>query len=480
MCASPEPILPGTDTGIFYCDNYILHRAQARLCPTELPREAGAAWPAVALAPDAGAGDPPYTTSGDECSRDTDCGDELSRCETIRTNQPGVCSYLAYPRADYARLCLRGCRQDSDCGVSGVCVCSSPIGYCRQVSAVAGCHSDADCAGGARCLANAHSDIFEPPSFACALPGDECNSDVDCEGGQFCAIGETGRRCKPGAVCGRPFLVDAEPRVAAARRSCSWLVASEPGANSARHESPGSVSPELASELARHWTRIGLTEHASIAAFARFTLQLLGMGAPVELIEASGAAQADETRHTRVAFELASHYAAVPLGPASLSLSGSLLDADWAQILVTTIEEGCIGETCAAFEAAYAAELCADPVIARVLRSIADDEGRHAALAWRTVRWMLAERPSLEAFARAAFAEVARREAMSNEPLGAEPLASRASSAAESHGALEASTVAACRRRSLLEVVMPCARALLDLRLQTAAPAAWDTAVANS
>jgi hypothetical protein len=93
---------------------------------------------------------------------------------------------------------------------------------------------------------------------------------------------------------------------------------------------------------------------------------------------------------------------------------------------------------------------------------------------------MLAERPSLEAFARAAFAEVARREAMSNEPLGAEPLASRASSAAESHGALEASTVAACRRRSLLEVVMPCARALLDLRLQTAAPAAWDTAVANS
>ncbi|HKY38213.1 MAG TPA: hypothetical protein VJN18_19860 [Polyangiaceae bacterium] len=37
---------------------------------------------------------------------------------------------------------------------------------------------------------------------------------------------------------------------------------------------------------AEHWMKMGQMEHASIAAFARFSLQLLSLGAPPALVEA--------------------------------------------------------------------------------------------------------------------------------------------------------------------------------------------------
>jgi hypothetical protein len=144
-------------------------------------------------------------------------------------------------------------------------------------------------------------------------------------------------------------------------------------------------------------------EHASIAAFARFSLQLLSLGAPPDLLTATQAAMADETAHARIAFGLASAYAGRPIGPGPLSLAGSLDDVDAQSIVEGAIAEGCIGETIAALEAAEAAERASDPIVRSLLRRIADDEMRHAELAWRFVDWALASDPALAPVARRAF-----------------------------------------------------------------------------
>jgi hypothetical protein len=69
-------------------------------------------------------------------------------------------------------------------------------------------------------------------------------------------------------------------------------------------------------------------------------------------------------------------------------MDGGVLGAlDLASIAESAFEEGCIGETIAALEARVA---CGDAVVDEVraaLAKIAEDETRHAELAWRFVRW---------------------------------------------------------------------------------------------
>ncbi len=151
------------------------------------------------------------------------------------------------------------------------------------------------------------------------------------------------------------------------------------GTNSSRED-------KLAAE---HFERMALMEHASIAAFARFTLQLLSLGAPFALIAESNRAQRDETNHARLAFTLATRFSGSPCGPGPLDVRDALVEMSPAAILATTIVEGCVGETVAALEASAALEQCCDEEVRRVLGQVVEDETRHAQLAWRTVQWML-------------------------------------------------------------------------------------------
>ncbi len=478
-CTNPTPILEGEDTGIFHCQEGYLHRAEARTCPTELPRDITLEWPSSPdgnLGGAGGSGEVPYTTSTDDCSRDEDCGDPLAYCVLRQTNAPFYDQCAFEPPVEetpnYARYCVRGCRVDADCGSGFLCICGEPVGHCASISAIAGCHSDADCEGDAQCLDTAHTSYHDENTFACQLPGDSCDSDADCDGYQsYCVISATGRACKeiPWS-CGRPFLIKTTARRAAPSSAAGWLT---PSSNTSARATP--LSPEVTRVLAAHWTEIGLMEHASIAAFARFTLQLLSMGAPAELVEASNRAQTDETRHARMAFDLASRYAGDPVGPGPLSLAGTVLDAEWESILLTTIEEGCLGETCAALEASHAAELCVDPAVSDVLRAIAKDEAEHAALAWRAVRWMLQARPSLRTLAERTFGELADRIEGTSAAL---TLSERTT--AEHYGALEDVTRAACRANAVREIVLPCARTLLASNADEAPRAARTVSTAVS
>jgi len=56
---------------------------------------------------------------------------------------------------------------------------------------------------------------------------------------------------------------------------------------------------------ADQWRENGKTEHASVAAFARLTLDLMALGAPPSLIAAANRDALDEFRHTELCFSLA-------------------------------------------------------------------------------------------------------------------------------------------------------------------------------
>jgi len=429
-CTDPMPLKPHVDTGIYMCSEGYLHRASAHRCATQLPRDLEIAGPPAG-----------ETLLSDECSRDTDCAKPNTFCRLLDGTEYGC----GNAPKQYRRICEQGCQVDADCGANFACVCGQDIGTCVAVSAISGCHTDADCTTGL-CLSNGSAGPFGPPSFACQLPGDECDAAKDClPAFAFCAMAADGRKCQPGVACGRPFLVAETARLAAVMTSDAWLGVAAVGAL------PIPSEPALARRLADHWARIGLMEHASIAAFARFTLQLLALGAPAELVRDSIQAQVDETRHAALAFELASAYAGAPVGPTALDLRGALDSLSPEEILRTTIAEGCIGETRAALEAAEAARVASVPAVQGLLQRIADDESAHAALAWRVVQWILGEHPEL---AFAARAELARVEAS---PPASEP---SDDADARAHGLLDAPTLARVHDSALRDVILPCASAM--------------------
>ncbi|MEZ4317093.1 MAG: hypothetical protein R3F61_06305 [Myxococcota bacterium] len=133
------------------------------------------------------------------------------------------------------------------------------------------------------------------------------------------------------------------------------------------------------------WARYALAEHASVAAFARHTLELLALGAPLELIEAVGRAQADEVRHAAVCLAMARvHGADVEIGPLDTGLPPSTTLFD---VLAGVASEGCVAEALSVWSMLDDLETEADPQARAVLESLVQDEMRHAELAWRTMRW---------------------------------------------------------------------------------------------
>jgi len=335
------------------------------------------------------------------------------------------------------------CITDEDCATPDaypqVCLCGDTGGTCVQ----AHCTTDADC-NGSFCATSSPVYCYVPPPLACASPTDQCLGSQDCGGG-YCEFAPTGRYC---SICeGRPFLVDGVARVASTLPSSDWL-GSLPIDVSA-------LSPELRQRLAAAWTRTALMEHASVAAFARFSLQLLSLGAPADLVEDSARAMADEIEHAKLAFAVASAYAGEPLGPGPLSVERSLEGMTPLEILILTIREGCVGETIAAAEAAEAALSATDPQLRSLWLKIAADETRHAELAWRFVRWAIGEQaPELRDAARAEFEALLTDVTPQHCDESQENLAE--------HGIVGEHERRAIRSAVLARVVAPCARKVVE------------------
>jgi hypothetical protein len=253
------------------------------------------------------------------------------------------------------------------------------------------CTTNADCTNGAACTAVFGWDCSYNvivSGFECQGTGDACGGPGDCEGENAACLapsysGTESRTCDvPRFDCGRPFVVEGKARMAETR-TAEW------SRTKLAFDLPDDAN--VRARLARHWTHIGVMEHASIAAFARFSLQLLSLGAPAQLVEQSNQALADELSHAELAFALASAYEGNDVAPGPLSMLGALAGASLHDVLELVVIEGCVGETIAALEAREGAAHASDPAIRTALERVADDETRHAALAWRALRWGLAQ-----------------------------------------------------------------------------------------
>ncbi len=186
----------------------------------------------------------------------------------------------------------------------------------------------------------------------------------------------------PGACCGRAFTVGGEARVAEVVSRQGWLASSE-------HRPIAHLDEPTRAALAEAWLADAQMEHASVASFARFTLELLALGAPSDLVEASQRASMDEVEHARLCFGIASRFAGRAMGPAPLAMEGAMRGGSLAESAAWAVEEGCIGETIAAMTAHAQRDVAEDEGVRAALDRIADDEERHAMFAWRFVAWAL-------------------------------------------------------------------------------------------
>lgn len=140
---------------------------------------------------------------------------------------------------------------------------------------------------------------------------------------------------------------------------------------------------------AAEWLEDARMEHASIASFSRFTLDLLALGAPPDLVHASGEAMLDEVRHAKLCFALAERFGGAPVEPGPLAMGDVSAKRSLATIVRDAVVEGCIGETLAAVVAAAQHAASTDAAAQAALSVIRDDESCHAELAFRFVRWAI-------------------------------------------------------------------------------------------
>jgi len=430
-CLNPEEL----GYGFVQCAGF-RHRREIGTCPSSIPRP-----------------DPiPGPTRFDECIYDAEC-----------TAQPYGWCFVGYQLGE--AHCEYGCLQDSDCADNQLCECGPFIGRCLKAE----CTTDADCRTGYFCRDNDVSGGCGPTTYACQTAGDTCTNDSDCnppppamawEDQSTCRFDAEAAhfQCIPGGcVIGRPFLVGGTQRLSQLAARADW-------SELALLPELTGLTEVLRTRLGQEWTRIALMEHASIAAFARFTLQLLSLGAPAQLIEQASAAMVDETKHAKACFALASAYARAPLGPGPLAVEHSLDDSALIEIVLNTIHEGCVGETVAAIEAREAAEHASDPALRELLLLISDDETRHAELAYRFLKWALS-------LGNAQLEQAVRRELAL---LAAEPLPARAALSEREgellrHGIVPDALRRLIRGRALTEVILPCSLALFRSETRRAA-----------
>jgi hypothetical protein len=251
-----------------------------------------------------------------------------------------------------------------------------------------------------------------------------------------------------GACCGRPFFVGGLARRAACVDDSPWAPA---------RTAPAALDAGTRAALARAWRDDALTEHASVASFARFTLQLLALGAPPDLVADAQRAALDEVDHARRCFAVATALDGDPSGPGALDVTGALGAVSLAGAVRAAVAEGCVGETTAALLARRRAEGCANAEARASLARIADDEARHAALAWRFVAWGVAQGgDAARDAAREAFAEAL---AGLDGPLAAPSAVDDATWRA--HGLATWGDQRAALASARRDVLMPCAAALL-------------------
>jgi hypothetical protein len=211
-----------------------------------------------------------------------------------------------------------------------------------------------------------YEDIVDTSSWETGLPG------VGSASHDRCCYTYVG----PAALydCGRPYAPDGTARRAPVVAGAGWSAAGPRLVH---------LDAQVQAAAVARWTADAAAEHASIAAFAQLSLELLAVGAPADLVGAAQRALADEVAHARCAFTIASRLAGATLGPAALEVASA--SRGWCALAVAAAVEGGLGESLAAAVAAARLAVAEDPDVVAHLTRVVEDEARHAALAWAIV-----------------------------------------------------------------------------------------------
>jgi hypothetical protein len=165
----------------------------------------------------------------------------------------------------------------------------------------------------------------------------------------------------------------------------------------ARSHARVDVDDDVRAGLAARWRENARTEHASVAAFARLTLDLVALGAPPALVAAAQRDALDEIAHAEACFAIARAIDGVDVGPGPFREAAAARTLPRARTLalarlaVDSLVDGALHEGVSARVIARLARRCEVDTMAATLRRIAADEGRHSAHGWDVVEWCVAE-----------------------------------------------------------------------------------------
>jgi hypothetical protein len=264
--------------------------------------------------------------------------------------------------------------------------------------------------------------------------------------------------CELPSPGGRPLREGGELVVAPTAQRDGWSV---------RARAIAELSAAERAYAAGAWSRDAAYEHASVAAFARLSIDLMVHGAPAKLVDAAHAAARDEIRHAQLCYGIATELGGAAVGPGPLALATSSRAPSLEQLAVDCFRDGCVDETVAALTAEEALRRCEPAAIQTALATIADDEARHAELSYRILAWALSIG---DAALRARIASELDR--VRDELGAATPAAAPHANHTERCGIVQPRTAAMVRRRVLADIVVPCTEALLARAIDPAAEGA--------
>ena len=191
----------------------------------------------------------------------------------------------------------------------------------------------------------------------------------------------TGEPCT--SACGSGYTICCSPR---ASDGGAWLVACKYNCGPSGRRPAGleTAGHSDGCAVGQYFASMAHLEAASVHAFRSMARELVEHKAPKRLVAAARRAARDEIRHARLTRAMARAHGGTPPRRCSVTTPPS---RSLEEIAVENAVEGCVRETFGALLASWQARAAADRHVREMMVGIAEDEARHADLAWALDAW---------------------------------------------------------------------------------------------
>jgi hypothetical protein len=149
---------------------------------------------------------------------------------------------------------------------------------------------------------------------------------------------------------------------------------------------PGASAIAGENEVLAYLGTMHALEAASVPAFLRLADELSAHGAPEALVRRAEEAARDEVRHAAGFAWLRGLYGANASPQPLIEIPNRVRSLE--ELAIENAVEGCVRETFGALVAGYQAEVASDGPVRRLFATVAEDETRHAELAWDLADWL--------------------------------------------------------------------------------------------